>query len=218
MHAPLSLPARGFTLIEALIAMFVAAIGILAIVLVQLRTLADARTSLHHAQAIQLIQDFSERLYADPNAPAHIADYVFSFESGNGAGDAPPCISAPCSNADFAQFNRTAWQGAVKAGLGDSAFADVFLAVNDAHGAQQLGILVGWPQDERKGVSAGQLQSVDAVTAAGGGTDAHSCPVGATCQLQYVAVPARCAPYTAGATPQFFCAGAINPPTAGPGG
>lgn len=191
--------------------MFVAAIGILAIVLVQLRTLADARTSLHRAQAIQLIQDFSERLYADPNAPANLAHYVFDFGPGNANAAGPtPCMGSACSGEDLAQFNRMTWTNAVKASLGNSASADVFIAANGANGAQQLGILLGWPQDERKGITAAQQQALDAVTAAGSAPGAHGCPTGTTCQLQYIAVPARCAPYTVGASPQFFCAGAIN--------
>ena len=59
---------RGFSLIESLVAVVVMALGILGILGVQMRTLADTQTGVRRAQAIRLIEDLSERIKLNPNA------------------------------------------------------------------------------------------------------------------------------------------------------
>ena len=67
---------RGITLLESLIAIVVMALGILGIVGVQMRTLADTQTTVRRAQAIRLIEDLSERMKVNPNSLADISGYV----------------------------------------------------------------------------------------------------------------------------------------------
>jgi type IV pilus assembly protein PilV len=67
---------RGITLLESLIAIVVAALGILGILGVQMRTLTDTQTSMRRAQAIRLIEDLSERMKVNPNALSGINTYV----------------------------------------------------------------------------------------------------------------------------------------------
>lgn len=76
----------GFALIESLIAIVVVALGILGILGVQMRTLADTQTGVRRAQAICLIEDLSERLKVNPNALGNIANY----EIAAGTPPAPP--------------------------------------------------------------------------------------------------------------------------------
>ena len=52
---------RGISLIESLVAIVVMALGILGILGVQMRTLADTQSGVRRAQAIRLIEDLSER-------------------------------------------------------------------------------------------------------------------------------------------------------------
>ena len=47
---------RGITLIESLAAIVVMALGVLGILGVQMRTLADSQTSVRRAQAVRLIE------------------------------------------------------------------------------------------------------------------------------------------------------------------
>ena len=65
---------RGITLLESMIAIVVAALGIFGILGVQMRTLADTQTSMRRAQAIRLIEDMSERMKVNPNALLSIND------------------------------------------------------------------------------------------------------------------------------------------------
>jgi type IV pilus assembly protein PilV len=68
----------GITLLESLIAIVVAALGILGILGVQMRTLTDTQTSMR-TQAIRLIEDLSERMKVNPNALLSIGDYTSTF-------------------------------------------------------------------------------------------------------------------------------------------
>ena len=53
---------RGIALIESLVAIVITALGILGILGVQMRTLADTSTTVRRAQAIRLIEDLGERM------------------------------------------------------------------------------------------------------------------------------------------------------------
>ena len=59
---------RGMTLIESVVAIVVAALGILGVVGTQVRTLADTQTTVRRAQAVRLIEELSERMQINPSA------------------------------------------------------------------------------------------------------------------------------------------------------
>ena len=61
--------------------MVVMALGLLGVVGVQMRTLADTQTGVRRAQAIRLIEDLSERAKVNPSALANINEYVIGFGS-----------------------------------------------------------------------------------------------------------------------------------------
>ena len=76
---------RGITLIESLVAIVVAALGILGIVGVQMRTLTDTSSTVRRAQAIRLIEDLSERMKVNPNAIATLDNYLTTFTEKSNA-------------------------------------------------------------------------------------------------------------------------------------
>lgn len=196
---------RGFTLIEALVAMFVTALGILGIVGLQMRTLADTQTSVRRAQAIRLIEDLGERMRVNPNALASLGDYVSGFSDSPGE---QACTDA-CSRVDLVKHDLWAWKGTVKASL-PLGEASTFIAPAETSAIsnrRQLGVIVAWRENERAGTDDDFKNGVDAVASGGGTDDANSCPSGFTCHLQYIPVAARCAPYAAGGTVQYFCPG-----------
>ncbi len=67
---------RGISLIESMVAIVVMALGILGILGVQMRTLADTQTGVRRAQAIRLIEDLSERMKVNPNALGSLGNYT----------------------------------------------------------------------------------------------------------------------------------------------
>jgi type IV pilus assembly protein PilV len=99
--------ARGFTLVESLVALVLLSIGLLgawALLLGSFRTHAEAR---NHALASGLVRDMAERIRANPQARA-------LYLSENPAADEPACEAAQACDVaqraadDRANFDRTA--------------------------------------------------------------------------------------------------------------
>ena len=206
---------RGISLIESLIALVVAALGILGVVGVQMRTLTDTSTTVRRAQAIRLIEDLSERMKANPNALAVIDSYLSDFNHNPSVGS----CSSGCTNAQQAAVDLAIWKQSVKVlPLGQ---ARIFTppAEKGLNAAQkrQLGVMLAWRENEAD-TSSAYKDAIDTTKIkvgtnylAGAGTEAV-CPANFTCHLQYIPVSARCAPYNpsggaVGATTQFYCAG-----------
>jgi len=215
---------RGLTLIESLIALIVAALGILGIIGVQMRTLADTQTSVRRAQAVRLIEDLSERLKVHPGALAVLT----AFPSGwDATPTGPDCHATECSPEDLAKFDLADWKATVKnvLPLGD---ANIFKAPGDADTDYRLlGVMISWRENEsylstvdaattyKDNIDATKVRASDGTLnngAAGGGA---TCPTDRTCHLQYISGTNRCAPdygsgppptTTSPRSPEFFCA------------
>lgn len=199
---------RGITLIESLVAIVVAAIGILGILGVQMRTLTDTQTSVRRAQAIRLIEDMGERMRVNPNALADINVYTSGFSN-------EPTLtncSSGCNNSQLAAYDLAVWKQSVKTTL-PLGQASIFLAPGETQDAnrRQLGVIISWRENERAGTKTDDIDATKVRSADGtkltAGTDAdNACPTGRTCHLQYIPVSARCAPYgSGGSTLAFYC-------------
>ena len=200
---------RGITLIESLVAIVVAALGILGILGVQMRTLSDTQTAGHRAQAIRLIEDLSERMKVHPNALNNIASYTIGWRAGPAptAQASKLCTGATaCTHTEFAAYDLLEWKRAVELALplGD---ANVFFAASEtaADDRRQVGVLIRWRENERD--TGAYTDSLGTATLALGGTGAPACDPGFTCHLQYIPVSSRCAPYFADTLVQYFCPG-----------
>ena len=201
---------RGITLIESLVAIVVAALGILGILGVQMRTLADTQTTVRRAQAIRLIEDLGERLRVTPNALADINAYPSAFANE----PVPGSCASNCTPSQLAAYNVASWKQAVKNNL-PLGQASIFLA-DDNGGTnpnrRQLGVMISWRENEsddnadyKDGLDATKVRD-SATGALVSGADI-ACPANRTCHLQYLPVAARCAPYFADASVQYFCPG-----------
>lgn len=197
---------RGITLIESLVALLVAALGIMGIVGVQMRTLADTQTSMRRAQAIRLIEDLGERMKVHPNALSQLNSGLTL--SGFNNWPAPGSCNSGCDMGALIAHDIATWKDSVKNHLpgGD---ASIFFAPNEvsADNKRLLGVIVAWRENERHDADATLLAIDDA---ADGTTDAtNECPDDYTCHLQYIPVAGRCAPYFTGgtSTAKYFCPG-----------
>lgn len=200
---------RGITLIESLIAIVIASLGILGILGVQMRTLTDTSTTVRRAQAIRLIEDLSERMKVNPNALANINAYVSDFNNNPTVGS----CSTGCNPAQQASYDLAVWKRAVRQAL-PLGQASIFIPESGA-GTRQLGVMLAWRQNERADADANFKDSMDATKFKDGSTfksmggTAASCPDGFTCHVQYIPVVGRCAPYTPGSSASlYYCPGA----------
>jgi len=203
------------TLLESLAAVVVAALGILGIVGVQMRTLTDTQTSVRRAQAIRLIEDLDERMKAAPSGLATLANYQSNWL--NGTPPVPPatdCQLTQCDPAQLAQFNLSNWMRTVQNVLpkGD---ANIFLAPGDVDTDRRLlGVMISWRQNESYTATTAYLDNTDATLerdgtgvfqqGSGGGV---VCPPDRTCHLQYISATNRCTPdYSSNpSVAQYYC-------------
>lgn len=201
-------PQRGMTLLESLIALLVAALGMLGIIHVQLRTLSDTQTTVRRAQAIGLIDDLGERMRVNPNAMGNMGSYVSGWTDALPTPAAPKdCASAACAHSELAAYDLAEWKRLVQRTLplGD---ANIFRAKGEGAGAsadagrRQWGVMIRWRENERSPDS----DYVDSINAAADGGDVR-CGAGYTCHLQYISMAARCAPFKGGDTTRYFCPG-----------
>jgi len=206
---------RGITLFESLIAIVVAALGILGVVGVQMRTLADTQTSMRRAQAIRLIEDLDERLKATPSGLATLGSYVSGW-SGITPVAAPAynCRAVNCNPTQLAAFDLADWKATVQNSLplGD---ANIFLAPGETADANRrlLGVMISWRENEVSAADTTYLTNIDATQvraddnslSKGAGT-AITCPTGRICHLQYISGSSRCSPDHGGGTAiQYYC-------------
>lgn len=208
-----ALPQRGVTLLESMIAIVLVALGVLGILGVQLRTLADTQTAVRRAQAIRLIEDLGERIKANPTSltAAVLANYAAA------ASDPSPDCASGCGPAAMALADIAQWKANVAATmpLGE---ATVFIVAPGAttNVRPQLGVMVAWRENERQREGATAAEKLayktpfatDTVTTgASTGTTSVSCPADRICHLQYLQPTLRCAPYVAGDVnnPSLYC-------------
>lgn len=194
---------KGFTLIETLIATVITALGVLGILGLQMRTLADTQSGVRRAQAIRLIEDFSERTHVNPNSLGQMGSYESDWD--HIPESAADCSASPCGPESMARYNLARWKASVHQLLPGGA-AKVFPAGDEASNGRQLGIMISWRENE-KSDKADYNTPIGLDSHGARGDEAVACPAGRTCHLQYIALSARCAPYFANDAVQFFCAG-----------
>jgi len=198
---------RGITLIESLVALILAALGILGIIGVQMRTLVDTTTTVRRAQAIRLIEDLSERMKVNPNALLGLSGYASKYDQKAKDYASADCSKAACAPADQTAYDLSQWKTTVEQTL-PLGQASTFLTPGETVDAnrRQLGVIIAWRENERNvsdaddkkkfkdNIDASKFLKADGSFSVGT-DDGNACPDGFTCHLQYLPVSARCAPY-----------------------
>lgn len=206
---------RGMTLIESVVAIVVAALGILGVVGTQVRTLADTQTTVRRAQAVRLIEELSERMQINPSAQ----DVMETYKTGFADVPTKPTVdSTGASRSALATYDLAAWKENVRTTLplGKAAIfvpaPEKGLAIGQG---RQLGVVLAWRENEKDNsaaykdqIDATKVRAADGSLSDGTGGEA-ACPAGHTCHLQFITLPSRCATYEPVAgTKSYFCVGA----------
>lgn len=198
---------KGISLVESLVAIVVMALGILGVLGVQMRTLADTQSGVRRAQAIRLVEDLSERIKVNPSGLSNMGSYTAAWALALPAAPAVNCQTTACSSANLATFDRNLWLANVRSTmpLGDASI--FFVADEPAAGnRRQLGVMISWRENERAD-GAGDNTYMAGLTPSSTGTANVSCPAGRSCHLQYIQPTARCTPYVSGGDPNppLYC-------------
>lgn len=176
----------GVSLMEALIAILLLTLGLLAILGMQVHALANVQDSVRRTQAIRLVEDLSERLKALPDAIGQASNVALDWESATTT--VSDCAAMQCTPSQLAKFHANRWLASVKESLplGD---ANVFVVASDP---RQLGVMLAWRAHEKDGVDAMSVLAPPST-----GVAAVSCPAKRICHLQFVSLTQRCLPIDA---------------------
>lgn len=111
------LPERGFTIVEALVALVILAVGMLGIASLYVTTLRASGSAASRMQAINLASDLGDRIRANRTAEAAYA--------GAAAANGTTCIgaAATCTPEQMAAHDLFVWQAAIQAALPGGAGA-----------------------------------------------------------------------------------------------
>jgi type IV pilus assembly protein PilV len=175
----------GVSLIEALVALLVLALGVMGMAGIQTRTLVESRTTNSRAVAIQMADDLSERMQA--NVAIRLSNpatnpYVVGWGTPATATD---CFSNNCTGAQLAGFDLVQWKNSLSQLL-PNGDARVFRSNTDP---TQFGVLIGWSESQAKnegaatGAEATQYTNAIAITTGVGGI---TCTAGLICHLVYI--------------------------------
>lgn len=173
-------------LIEALVALVVLSLGALALLGVQLRTLADTRTATHRATAIRLIGDLSERINNNPAGLSKLSAYQSSWDAAPGSAS---CASASCDAAQLAAADVYEWKQNINNTLPGGKAAIVMTSGEAGSNYRQLGVIVGWLENERKREGGADTEYTAKLKQT---NTAHDCKDGYTCHFQYIGPQQRC--------------------------
>ncbi|HEX6998941.1 MAG TPA: type IV pilus modification protein PilV [Gammaproteobacteria bacterium] len=125
-------PARGFGLVEALVALVVVSVGLIGIAALHAHALGAARTALHRTAAVDLAADLADRMRG--NGPAAAAYAGTGADRRCGAG------GASCSPTEMAEHDVLLWRRLVRSSLpGGDAVVDV-----DGDAPPTVTIRVSW--------------------------------------------------------------------------
>jgi type IV pilus assembly protein PilV len=96
---------RGDTMIEVLVTVIIIAIGVLGAAALQVTTLKNLSTSNSASIAAMVVEDFSERMRANPTA-ALAGNYVHSQAPDP---PYPNCVKKACNTTDLATYDMGSW-------------------------------------------------------------------------------------------------------------
>ena len=168
-HSPYSTPRTreaGWGLIEALVALLVLVLGVLALLHLQARLLTNSRDSAQSALAISLSADLRERLVLNIEG-AQSDFYLRNFNAPvmSAAQRGNLCTAQACNAQELANLDLSVWIEQVQQTLAGGD-AQIF---HPQGSPEQLGILISW-----------QRREDDALPAPPG------CPNNSQCYLSYV--------------------------------
>lgn len=136
---------RGFSLVEALLALLVLTFGLLGIATLQLSGVSKNRLTFERSQAALLANEIVERIRANPTGAAN-GDY--DLDVGGKAQTSLTCVgvSADCSPAELATADLAYWQGRVTELLGDTETEIQVTVV--AGSASSVNLTISWHASE----------------------------------------------------------------------
>jgi type IV pilus assembly protein PilV len=129
---------RGFTLVEALVALVVLSIGMLGIAALYVESLKAGRSAIYRTQAVNLAADMADRIRVNPATEPTVAGaYTGAGANNNCAG------GADCTPADMAAHDVFLWRQVIQGLLPDGQGA---IAYDAGPIPDQYTITISWSE------------------------------------------------------------------------
>lgn len=108
---PVPRSARGFTLIEVLIAVVILSVGLLGLAGLQATSLRNNHSAYLRSQATTLAYDIIDRMRTNKTVAQGVpGGYALALTASPPAPPTPPaCLGAPCDSAQLATFDLNNW-------------------------------------------------------------------------------------------------------------
>ncbi|MCP3672105.1 MAG: type IV pilus modification protein PilV [Gammaproteobacteria bacterium] len=100
---------KGFTLIEAMIALLVISVGLLGIAALQVTSMQQNNSALHHSKAVWIAYTMADRIRANMNEFVEYDDIDTTNDYDQ------DCTGAPCSSNEMVISDAEEWKDAVSA-------------------------------------------------------------------------------------------------------
>jgi len=104
MSQPVMRDARGFSMVEILVTIFILSIGLLGLAGLQATGLKNNQSAFLRTVAMQQAYDMADRIRANP-----MGKDAGDYDTLSGTGSDPGCISSGCTPAQMAQYDKYAW-------------------------------------------------------------------------------------------------------------
>jgi type IV pilus assembly protein PilV len=143
--------ARGFTLVEALVALVIVAMGLLGLGQLTLTALREGSIALSRTRAIYLISDIMERIRANPDAEDAYDCATYAGgpkEHGCAPSGAPasPCTARELAEDDLARWQKLAHDALPLVGPGICDANVVYLAAASQADAPRYRVELSWTE------------------------------------------------------------------------
>lgn len=183
---------QGASLLEALVALFIVAFGLLAMAGMQVRALNETRNSAARNAAAQMASDLMDRMLLNVSAVAGGSAALYQTGWGTVTTTAVNCQRQTCTPSQLAQYDLWQWKGAV-AQLLPEGDAMVFQSTTDPN---QYGVLFRWRRltARQESTASAAMQTLfaaadevkDGLGQSGAGQTGVSCPAGFICHLSFL--------------------------------
>lgn len=185
MYHPSRPRQSGASLIEALVALLILALGVMGLAGLQTQTLVDGRASNHRAVAVQMAEDLLERMQA--NSQIRMSNptpnpYVVAFGT---TPTNPDCFANTCNGTQLAEFDLWQWKTSLR-NLLPGGDAQVFRSNTDP---SQFGVLIAWNENlsrNQESTTSADLALYTQTFSVTTGVNGADCPAERTCHLVYV--------------------------------
>jgi type IV pilus assembly protein PilV len=129
----------GFTLLEALIAFVILAVGLLGVAGLQIQSKQASYDAVQRSAALSIANDIVARIRA--NDTTNVVNlYTMTFNSNNALSNPTSCIQNTCSDAQLATYDRETWLRSIRSADRTGSLANATVCITPTVSSTKGGV------------------------------------------------------------------------------